>query len=98
MQSIERIGAPPSREVAAEDGFVVTMRDFLAKPRVARSFQDLKADAQNLRSVTLERDSLNEKAAEAEIDAGRMARAHDEHRHNRLSFPAGYKVGSEERE
>src|SRR2546423_688897 len=49
MQSIERIGAPSPRELSATDGYVGTMRDFLAKPRVARDFQDLKADAQAAR-------------------------------------------------
>ena len=89
MQSIERIGAPSARELSATDGYVGTMRDFLAKPRVARDFQDLKADAQRLRAVGSERDSLQEKAAEAELDAGRKARQHEEHRHNRLSFGVG---------
>src|SRR5438094_8491368 len=89
MQSIERIGAPSPRELSATDGYVGTMRDFLAKPRVARDFQDLKADAQRLRAVGSERDSLHEKAAEAELDAGRKARQHEEHRHNRLSFGVG---------
>src|SRR5438874_12148946 len=89
MQSIERIGAPSPRELSATDGYVGTMRDFLAKPRVARDFQDLKADAQRLRAVGSERDSLHEKAAEAEFDAGRKARQHEEHRHNRLSFGVG---------
>src|SRR2546429_4308410 len=89
MQSIERIGAPSPRELSATDGYVGTMRDFLAKPRVARDFQDLKADAQQLRAVGSERDSLHEKAAEAELDAGRKARQHEEHRHNRLSFGVG---------
>ena len=91
MQSIERIGvgAPAQRELNASDGYVGTMRDFLAKPRVARDFQDLKADAQRLRAVGDERDRLHEKAAEAEIDAGRMARQHEEHRHHRLAFGLG---------
>ncbi len=89
MQSIERIGAPSPRELGATDGYVGTMRDFLAKPRVARDFQDLKADAQRLRAVGNERDSLHAKAAEAELDAGRKARQHEEHRHNRLSFGLG---------
>jgi hypothetical protein len=89
MQSIERIGAPSQRELNGNDGYIVTMREFLAKPRVARDFQDLKADAQRLRTVGIERDSLNEKAAEAELEAGRKARVHDEHRHQRLSFAVG---------
>ena len=89
MQSIERIGAPPQRELGATDGYVMTMREFLAKPRVARDFQDLKADAQRLRAVGNDRDSLNEKAAEAELEAGRKARQHDEHRHQRLNFFVG---------
>src|SRR2546423_10439690 len=89
MESIERIGAPSPRELGATDGYVGTMRDFLAKPRVARDFQDLKAAAQRLRAVGNDRDSLHAKAAEAELDAGRKARQHEEHRHNRLSFGLG---------
>jgi len=89
MESIERIAAPQPIDVPAADGYIVTMREFLAKPRVAREFQDLKADAQRLHSAELERQSLNERAAEAELEAGRMARVHDEHRHHRLSFGVG---------
>src|SRR5438132_13345675 len=89
MESIERIAPPQPIDVPAADGYIVTMREFLAKPRVAREFQDLKADAQRLHSAELERQSLNERAAEAELEAGRMARVHDEHRHHRLSFGVG---------
>ena len=89
MQSIERIGAPAQRELNGSDGYISTMRDFLSKPRVARDFQDLKADAERLRAIGTECESLNERAAEAELDAGRKARVHDEHRHQRLSFPIG---------
>src|SRR5438552_5092314 len=89
MESIERIAAPRAMDVPAADGYSVPMREFLAKPRVAREFQDLKADAQRLHSAELERQSLNERAAEAELEAGRMARVHDEHRHHRLSFGVG---------
>jgi hypothetical protein len=89
MQSIERIGVPQQLEVNGSDGYIASMREFLAKPRVARAFQDLKADAQRLAAVSREREGFNEKAAEAEIDAGRLARTHDEHRQHRLSFPVG---------
>lgn len=89
MQSIERIGTPQQLEVNGADGYIPTMRDFLARPRVARAFQDLKADAQRLSALEREREGFNEKAAEAELDAGRMARTHDEQRQHRLSFPVG---------
>src|SRR5256885_7083496 len=89
MQSIERIAAPAQHELNGSDGYIATMRDFLSKPRVARDFQDLKADAEKLRATGMECESLNERAAEAELDAGRKARVHDEHRHQRLSFPVG---------
>lgn len=89
MQSIERISTPQQVEVNGSDGYIATMRDFLAKPRVARSFQDLKADAQRLTAIGAEREGFNEKAAEAELEAGRIARTHDEHRQHRLSFPVG---------
>ncbi len=89
MQSIERIGGPAPHELNGSDGYIATMRDFLSKPRVARDFQDLKADAEKLRAIGMECASLNERAAEAELDAGRKARVHDEHRHQRLSFPFG---------
>jgi hypothetical protein len=65
------------------------MSEFLARPRVARDFQDLKADAQRLQATVKEREGLNAKAAEAELEAGRMARISDEHRHHRLSFGFG---------
>ena len=89
MQSIERITPPPQLEVNGSDGHITSMRDFLDKPRVARAFQDLKADAQRLSAMAAERAGWNEKAAEAELEAGRMARMHDEHRNHRLSFPVG---------
>ncbi len=90
MQSIERIGAPPQHEPSPNgDGYIATMRDFLAKTRIARDFQDLKADAQKLASMAREREMLVARAAEAELEAGRRARANDEHRHHRLSFPVG---------
>jgi hypothetical protein len=90
MQSIERVGTPVQRDAnGSTDGYISTMRDFLAKPRVAREFQDIKADAQRLRAIGSERESLTDKAAEAEIDAGRKARLHDEHRNHRLSFGFG---------
>ena len=90
MQSIERIGAPPQRELSANgDGYITTMRDFLAKPRVARDFQDLKADSHRLQSLRAELTTLTQRAAEAEIDAGRIARSDDEYRRHRLSYGAG---------
>jgi len=89
MQSIERIGAPAQRELNGPDGYISTMRDFLSKPRVARDFQDLKADAQRLESMAREGDRLNASASEAELDAGRLARINDEHRQHRLGFRFG---------
>ncbi|HKV87477.1 MAG TPA: hypothetical protein VJT78_05730 [Candidatus Dormibacteraeota bacterium] len=89
MQSIERIGAPVQRELVTSDAQVSTMREFLSETRVARDFQDLKADAQRLEAAVKERDALTQKAAEAELEAGRRARMHDEHRHQRLTFATG---------
>jgi len=93
MESIERIAKSPQFELngdtVAGDGYISVMRDFLAKPRVARDFQDLKADAQRLRALVQDTDRLNATAAEAELEAGRMARAGDEHRHQRLTFGFG---------
>lgn len=93
MESIERIAKTPQLElngdVVATDGHIAVMRDFLAKPRVARDFQDLKADAQRLRALQGDADRLNARAAEAELEAGRMARVNDEHRHQRLNFGFG---------
>src|SRR5436309_125929 len=89
MESIERIGPPQQLERAASDGYIGSMREFLAKPRVAREFQDLKTDTQRLQSVELEVRTLSERATEAELDAGRLARAQGEHRHNRLTFGVG---------
>jgi hypothetical protein len=88
-QPIERIDAPAHIDGNGAPGHLTTMRDFLAEPRVARSFQDLKADAQRLRAAVDEREALTERAAEAEIDAGRKARANDDYRHHRLAFGAG---------
>src|SRR6266513_566527 len=89
MQSIERIAAPSHSDANGANGHIIPMREFLAEPRVARSFQDLKADAQRLRAVADERDRLSERAAEAELDAGRKARTQEDYRHHRLSFPVG---------
>lgn len=90
MESIERIVTPPTQlDLGPADGYIVNMREFLSKPRVAREFQDLKSDAQRLAAVAQERDRLTESAAEAELEAGRMARANDEHRRHRLTFSFG---------
>lgn len=89
MESIERIAPVPQIGLPVADGHIGTMREFLAKPRVAREFQDLKADAQKLRSLEHERMSLVDRAAEAELEAGRLARVSDEHRHHRLTFGFG---------
>jgi hypothetical protein len=89
MESIERITAAPKLEVNGADGYVGTMRDFLDRPRVARAFQDLKADAQRLESTGHEVERLNAGAAEAELEAGRLSRMHDEQRQHRLGFRFG---------
>jgi len=68
MESIERIAKTPqfdlNGDTAPGDGYIALMRDFLAKPRVARDFQDLKADAQRLRALAQDTDRLNARAAE----------------------------------
>ena len=93
MESTERIAKPPQFDLNGDtvpgDGYIALMRDFLAKPRVARDFQDLKADAQRLRALAQDTDRLSARAAEAELEAGRMARSGDEHRHQRLTFGFG---------
>lgn len=104
MDSIERLTAPTSPSpdslnghdaldshdaIAGADGHVGTMRDFLERPRIARDFQDLKADAQRLDSMGRERQTLEAAAAEAELEAGRLARLHDENRQHRLGFRTG---------
>jgi hypothetical protein len=98
MESIERITAPvattPLEINGASDGHIATMRDFLAKPRVARDFQDLKADAHRLQSAHDEAMALHQRAAEAELEAGRIARADDDYRHHRLSFGAGVLIAA----
>ena len=92
MESIERI-APPSQattlEINGTDGHIATMREFLAKPRVARDFQDLKSDANRLAAAHAEAITLSQRAAEAELEAGRIARSDEDFRHHRLSFGFG---------
>ena len=94
MESIERIVPPAPRDIAPADGFIATMRDFLAKPRVARDFQDLKADAHRLASAHQEAMTSSQRAAEAELEAGRVARGDDDYRHHRLSFGTGVLLAS----
>lgn len=90
MESIERVvAATQPLDLPSADGYIGAMREFLSKPRVAREFQDIKTDAQRLQAVHAERQTLTEQAAEAELDAGRMARINDEHRQHRLSFGFG---------
>lgn len=89
MESIERVAPRQPLDLPAADECIVTMREFLAKPRVAREFQDLKADAQRLRAAETERQTLNEQVAEAELEAGRVARVNEEHGQHRLSFGVG---------
>ena len=92
MESIERI-APPTPantlEINGTDGHIATMREFLAKPRVARDFQDLKSDANRLAAAHDEAITLSQRAAEAELEAGRIARSDEDFRHHRLSFGFG---------
>src|ERR1700704_1310549 len=88
MESIERIG-PPQLDLGAADEHILTMREFLAKARVTRDFQDLKADERRLHSATQASDRSSQNAAEAELEAGRIARADDEYRSHRLSFGVG---------
>jgi hypothetical protein len=95
MQSIERInGGEVHDSVLSEGVYLATMREFLARPRVARDFQDLKADAQKLRALERERTALEAGSAEAELEAARRARAKDEHRQHRLSFATGVIVAT----
>jgi hypothetical protein len=89
MESIERIGPPQQLDIGAADSHIATMREFLARPRIARDFQDLKADARRLVSARQDSDSSSRDAAEAELEAGRVARADDEYRSHRLSFGVG---------
>jgi|SRR5690348_3528431 len=90
MESIERLTTAPKLDPnGSSDGYIGTMRDFLDRPRIARDFQDLKADAQRLESLGRQCDALNASAAEAELEAGRLARMHDEHRQHRLGFRFG---------
>ena len=89
MESIERMAPPSQLELDGSDTYIVTMREFLEKPRIARDFQDLKADAQRLDSIGREGDLLKAGAAEAELEAGKLARTHDEHRQHRLGFRFG---------
>jgi hypothetical protein len=94
MESIERIAPPATLDIGAADGHIGMMREFLARPRVARDFQDLKADAHRLRSARDDAMTLGQRAAEAELEAGRVARSDDEYRHHRLSFGAGVLLAS----
>jgi hypothetical protein len=95
MESIERIAPPATTlEINGTDGHIATMREFLAKPRVARDFQDLKADANRLQAAQAEAMTLSQRAAEAELEAGRIARADDDYRHHRLSFGFGVLLAS----
>src|SRR3977135_650527 len=92
MESMERISAPPQLELGASNGHkgrLETMSEFLARPRAARDFQDLKADAQRLQATVQARERLNTTAAEAELEPGRQARISDEHRNHKLSFGFG---------
>ena len=96
MESIERIASPSTtRDIGgSNDGHIATMREFLAKPRVARDFQDLKADAHRLESAHDDATALSQRAAEAELEAGRTARVDDDYRHQRLSFGFGVLLAS----
>src|SRR2546429_5921413 len=86
MESIERMAPPSQLELDGSDTYIVTMREFLEKPRIARDFQDLKADAQRLDSIGREGDLLKAGAAEAELEAGKLARTHYEHPQHPLGF------------
>src|SRR5256885_11248161 len=89
MESTARIAPSPQLERDGSDGHIVTMRDFLEKPRVARDFQDLKADAQRLDSIGRDCDALKAAAAEAELEAGKPPPLHQEHPQQRPRFCVG---------
>jgi hypothetical protein len=64
-------------------------RRFLQEPGVENDFLAVKALAQRAPLAAQERDRLNALATAAEVEAGRLSRAHDEAQSRRFSFATG---------
>lgn len=64
-------------------------RRFLQEPGVENDFHALKALAQRVPWAAHERHRLRELAAAAEVEAGRLSRAHDDEQRRRFSFGTG---------
>src|SRR5439155_17507228 len=64
-------------------------RRFLQEPGVENDFHAVKAMAQRVPWAGRERRRLRDQAAAAEVEAGRLGRAHDEEQRRRFSFGTG---------
>jgi len=82
---------PPVTPTAASGTAAVTgaYRRFLQEPGVENEFLAVKALAQRAPLAAQEHERLRGLATAAEVEAGRLSRAHDEDQRRRFSFGAG---------
>ena len=64
-------------------------RRFLREPGVENQFHSVKALTQRVPWAARERRQLRDQAAAAEVEAGRLSRAHDDEQRRRFSFGTG---------
>ncbi len=81
---------PDPEPIAVADAY----RRFLSEPGIENDFYAMKAFAQRVPSAARERLRLRDEAAAAEVDAGRLARAHDPDQRRRFSFATGTAIAA----
>src|ERR1700730_10478407 len=90
MRALE-LQTPPTANGGGAGG-QTPYRQCLAEPRVENEFHTVKALAHRTVATGGERQLLTDRAAAAEVDAGRLARADDEDLRPRLGFLTGTAV------
>jgi hypothetical protein len=85
---------PPAADGAAYGPAAVSgaYRRFLQEPGVENDFHAVKALAQRVPWAARERRRLRDLAAAAEVEAGRLSRAHDDEQRRRFSFGTGTSI------
>jgi len=80
---------PPPPEAETSPDVTAAYRRFLLEPGVENDFHTMRALAQRSRWADRELRRLRDQAAAAEVEAGRLARAHDDEQRRRFGFATG---------
>src|SRR5215831_2279160 len=90
-------GRPPPPAPGASAGtaaVTAAYRRFLKEPGVENEFLTVKALAQRAPLAAQEHERLRSLATAAEVEAGRLSRAHDEDQRRRFSFGTGTAIAA----